>query len=99
MGSFEDVKQSRGWCCGLLLSGPRLLYSYGPPAGGGLPRAVCGDQAQNPGVVLDGGSTASECVASGGRWHVVGGGRYAAMVTVIAWGTTCLYLLEAGGSA
>jgi len=56
--SFTHVKRSRGWCCGPL-GAPRLLYFAAVPlwtaAGGGLPCAVCGDQAQTPGVVLDEG--------------------------------------------
>ena len=57
--SFLHVKWSRVGCCGPLRA-PRLLYFAAVPlwtaaGGGGLPRAVCGNQAQNSGVVLDEG--------------------------------------------
>jgi hypothetical protein len=86
MESFAHVRRSAGGCSGSL-GGPRLLYfaavQQWTAAGGGLPRAVCGDQAQNPGLVH-----CLERVASGGRWPVVSRGLYAATVTVIVWGTT-----------
>ena len=89
--SLAHIRRSREWCC-RPLGAPRLLYfaavQLWTAVGGGFPRAVCRDQAQNPGVVLAKGSTVSERVGSGGRWPVVSRGLYAATVTVIAWGTT-----------
>jgi hypothetical protein len=56
--SFAHIRRSLEWRCAPLRA-LRLLYFAAVPvwttAGGGLPRAVRGNQAQNPGVLLDDG--------------------------------------------